>query len=204
VIAVCLPSRSLVHSRTMQDILANALGEDELGFYFSHGNPIPDCHNICVEEALKDKPDWIWLCEDDNQYPQGILKELMEQDADVAVADYPVRGSNHSVTKRHGEIQYAGLGCVLVKPWVFSKLEKPYFRTDTEYVLTDEGLTPTPATMGNHGLHDVDWWQRVIMIPHIDIQIIDMTAGHYYLKKPELPKFGNNTALEYVVEEWKF
>ena len=188
----------------MQDILANALGEDELSFYFSHGNPIPLCHNLIIQEALKDKPDYIWLCEDDNQYPHGILKELLEANADIAVADYPVRQIHHSVTYRVGQFQYAGLGCVLIKPEVFEKLEQPYFRTDTEYVMSDEGLTPTPARMGNHGLLDVDWWQRCLQIPFIDIKVIDMTAGHYYLDEPKLPKWGNLTGLEYKVTTWNF
>lgn len=202
-IGVVLPSRGLVHSRTLQDLLVNCLPY-ECSWYFSHGNPIPLCHNICVEEALKDHHDYLLLAEDDNQYPPGILKELLEADADVAVADYPVRKSHHSVTYMHGDLQYAGLGCVLVKAEVFEKLEKPYFRTDTEYVMSDEGLMPTPARMGNHGLSDVDWWQRVLQIPYIDVKVIDMTAGHYWLEKPKLPKFGNNTALEYQIDTWGF
>ena len=202
-LAVAIPSRALIHSRTVQDILANIGDEREVGFYFSHGNPIPDCHNIIVEEALKDKPDYIWMVEDDQQLPHGILKELMEANADVAVADYPVRVSKHSVTYMHGDFQYGGLGCVLIKPEVFEKLGKPYFRTDTEYVMSDEGLSPTPTVMGNHGLHDVDFYQRCIELS-LDIQVIEMTAGHYYLKEPSLPKFGNNTALEYKVDLWSF
>ena len=187
----------------MQDILANVGDERELGFYFSHGNPIPDCHNIIIEEALLDKPDYIWMCEDDNQYPPGILKELLEADADIAVADYPVRGNKHSVTYIRGSFAYAGLGCVLIKPSVFDRLERPYFRVDTEYVLSDEGLLPTKAVMGNHGLSDVDFWQRCIELD-VDIKVVDTPAGHYYLKKPELPKWGNLSANEYIVEEWKF
>lgn len=203
-LAVCLPSRGLVHSRTMQDILANALGFDrEVGFYFAHGHPIPDSHNIVIEEALEDKPDYIWLVEDDQQLPHGILDSLGSVQADVAVADYPVRGNKHSVTYIGGEFQYAGLGCVLIRPEVFDRLEKPYFRTDTEYVMSEEGLTPTQAVMGNHGLLDVDFYQRCLEIG-VDIQVISETAGHYHLKKPELPKFGNQTALEYKVETWSF
>lgn len=203
-LAICLPSRALVHSRTMQDILANCLGIDELGFYFSHGNPIPDCHNLIVEEALEDKPDHLWLVEDDQQFPHGILKELLEANTDIAVADYPVRQNKHSVTYIGGQFQYAGLGCVLIKPWVFEALEKPYFRVDTEYVMSPEGLTPTPAVMANHGLSDVDFYQRALAIPHIEVKVIDMAAGHYHLKTPELPKYGNQTALDYTVDLWKF
>lgn len=203
-IACCIPSRGLIHSRTVQGILANVLGVDELGFYFSHGYPIPDSHNIIIEEAIADKPDYIWLVEDDNQLPHGILKQLLKAKADIAVADYPVRKSKHSVTYINNKFQYAGLGCVLIKPSVFNKIGRPYFRTDIEYVVGEDGLTPTEAIMGNHGLLDVDFYQRCLQIPSISIKIISMTAGHYYLKEPKLPKFGNDTGNQYVVETWKF
>lgn len=203
-LAIALPSRGLVHSRTIQDILANALGVDELGFYFSHGNPLPDAHNIIVEEALKDKPDYIWLVEDDQQLPHGILEQLIEADADLAVADYPVRGNKHCVTYMRGIFQYGGLGCTLVKSEVFEKLDKPYFSCDREYVMSDEGLTPVPTQMNNHGGSEVDFWQRCLQIPSIDVKVIEMTAGQYFLKEPQLPKWGNETAKQYVVETWKF
>jgi hypothetical protein len=189
-----------VHSRTVQDILANVLDEPEVGFYFSHGNPIPDCHNIIVEEALKDKPDYLWLVEDDNQYPPGILKALFDAHTDVAVADYPVRGNQHSVTyNAAGELLYAGLGCVLVKREVFKKLDQPYFSVERSYTPDMEAVAP----MGNHGLSDVDWWARVLKLP-ITHKVIDMAAGHYFLEKPRLPKWGNDTAFDYQVKTWRF
>lgn len=202
-IGACVPSRGLVHSRFMQDVIAATLGYN-VNWYFSHGNPIPDAQNILVEEALGDKNDYLFLVEDDQQLPHDILRHLLEADADIAVADYPVRGDKHCVTYANGVLQYAGLGCTLVKAEVFEKLDKPYFRTDTEYVMTKEGLTPTTAVMGNHGLLDVDWWQRCLAVPFIDVKVIKQTAGHYYLEEPKLPKWGNGTAKEYKVDTWLF
>ena len=201
-IAVLLPSRGLVHSRTMQDILANVLGTDlDVGFYFSHGNNIPDSHNLVVEEAMKDKPDYLWLVEDDMQLPPGILKELLEAHTDIALADYPVRGDQHSVTRnKDGEFLYGGLGCVLIKKKVFKeKLAPPFFRTDYSYTPDMEQVEP----MGNHGLLDVDFYQQCKWA-RIEVKVINMTAGHYFLKSPELPKFGNDTGSQYKVETWSF
>lgn len=179
-IAICLPSRGLVHSRTMQDILTNIRDFTEVGFYFSHGYDIPESHNIPVEEALQDKPDLIWLCEDDMSYPHDILERMVKADVDLAVCDYPVGvGRLPCIKWKDGELIYAGLGCVLVKPWIFEKLGYPYFRTDVSYQLdTMEPVKtniPTP-----HGLHDVDFWVRALKL-NPSYSVIG-NVGHYKLK----------------------
>lgn len=198
-VAVCLPSRALVMSRTMQDILAN-VQDEHVSYYFSHGYPIPDCHNLIVEEALKDKPDYLFLVEDDMQLPAGILKELLDADVDIALADYPVRENQHSVSyDKDGVFQYGGLGCALIKRRAILKLDKPYFSVDRSYTRDMQQTSP----MGNHGLSDVDFYRRAIFMD-LKIKVIDTKAGHYFLKSPVLPKYGNNTALEYVVETWRF
>jgi len=197
-IAVCIPSRGLMHSRTMQDILANTLGKDELGFYFSHGFPIPDSHNIPVEEALADKPDYIFLVEDDMALPSDILERMLEADVDLCVADYPVNGLPCIKYAKDGELLYAGVGCVLVKPWIFKKLGKPYFRTDTSYMA--DTMEPVPNKDPNaHGLLDVDFWVRALKLN--PSYVVIGSVGHYNLVSPQLPKRGNQTGLEYKVEK---
>ena len=49
-IAVILPSRGLIFSRTADEILQN-LKDIPHKIYFSHRKPIPDCFNEPVEEA---------------------------------------------------------------------------------------------------------------------------------------------------------
>src|ERR1017187_2416520 len=109
-IGLCLPSRGLLHSRTMQDLIAMTLNYP-VNWYFSHGNNIPECHEIVVEEALKDKNDYILLVEDDNAYNHDTLKDLLDANADIAVADYPVRATQHSAILYKGKVVHAGLGC---------------------------------------------------------------------------------------------
>ena len=199
-IGFCIPSRALVHSRTMQDVIACSNGYN-VNWYFSHGNPIPDCFNIIVEEAVRDKNDYIFIVEDDMKLPHDILKKLLSANVDIALADYPVKKDKHTVAwSAKGEFLYGGVGCVLIKFKVFKiKLTPPYFRTDYGYTLDMEQVSP----MGNHGLQDVDFYQQCKWA-NCSIAVIDTPVGHYYLKEPKLPKYGNKTALEYVVEDWEF
>ncbi len=153
---------------------------------------------------MLDKFDYIWLVEDDMQLPRGILQELIESDADVAIADYPVH-KNLPTVKRdmYGEFLSAGLGCVLIKPHVFEKLERPWFRTDTQYIGAE--LSPQPVRSKPeevHGLQDTDFWVRVRQIPNITIKVIETKIGQYNLVEPKLPKHGNHTGEQYVVETW--
>lgn len=138
------------------------------------------------------------------QLPRGILQELIESDADVAIADYPVH-KNLPTVKRdmYGEFLSAGLGCVLIKPHVFEKLERPWFRTDTQYIGAE--LSPQPVRSKPeevHGLQDTDFWVRVRQIPNITIKVIETKIGQYNLVEPKLPKHGNHTGEQYVVETW--
>lgn len=186
-----------MHSRTMQDVLANLKNLDAIGFYFAHGHPIPDCHNIIVEEALEDKPDYIWLVEDDQAIPPGTLDKLLGADAEVAVCDYPVNGLP-CIKYKDGEFLYGGLGCTLIKTEVFDKLQRPYFRTDTEY--QEETMDPRPSRNPNaHGLLDVDFWVRIAEA-NVKVTVVG-NVGHYKLISPLLPKRGNQTGLLYKVEK---
>lgn len=202
-IAVCMPSRALVHSRAMQDIIANTLNY-EVNWYFAHGLPIPDCHNALIEEALEDKNDYIWLVEDDMHIPPGTLKKMFKvlENNDVVHCDYPVGRSREPVIHRdsRGELLYGGLGCLLLRPMVFETIGLPHFRTDYEYNISDDKMTPNEAVIPNaHGLLDPDFWYRVRQ--HEEIRVAQgPDVGQYYLISPELPKYGNGTALEYVVE----
>lgn len=202
-IAVCIPSRALIQSRTMESVLDNLEGHD-YRFCFAHGLPIPDCHNEVVETALKLKPDYIWLLEDDQLIPEGHLDEMMREleDAEAIVSDYPVGsgGTQHCVQITNGQFVWAGLGCVLLRPSVFDKLDRPYFRTDTSYQVEGNQVIEV-RPMGSHGLHDVDFWQR-LMKAGITPKITRKSVGHIHMLSPDLPRLGNDTANQYKIEVW--
>lgn len=189
-----------MHSRTMQDILANVGSLTEVGFYFSHGNPIPDCHNIIVEEALLDNPTHLWLCEDDQAFPYDTLDKLLRADVDVATCDYPVNNQPVIRYDSQGDLLYGGLGCVLIRREVFDKLQRPFFKTDIEYQQEGDELIPRKASLPNpHGGDDVDFWVQV-REAGASVKVVG-NIGHYKLHSPELPTHGNNSALLYKVEK---
>ena len=199
VIAIIIPSRGLVHSRTMEDVIRALKGYD-YDLFMAHGFSIPDCFNVPTEQALLHNPTHLLFIEDDMQLPPDIIDELFFAKADIATADYPVRGNQHVVTYLNGKFAWGGLGCTLIKREVFDALEMPYFRTDTAYQVQDDKLIPTEAK-ANYGIFDVDFYQRT---KDFSVKVIDMTAGQYFLKKPELPKYANDTAKQYEVELWEF
>lgn len=201
-LAVLLPSRGLVHSRTVEDLQAALQGYD-YHLFLSHGLPIPDAQNYVTHQALKSTADHFLYIEEDMALPPTIVGELFAADADISTADYPVRGNQHTVTYIGGKFAYAGFGCTLVKRQVFDKLKPPYFRTNTEYQIEDDKLIPRPRSGANYGLFDVDFYQRALQAG-FHVKVIPRTAGQYFLVRPELPRYYNTSGLDYEVERWEF
>lgn len=202
-IAVCVPSRGMMHSRTMDDIVQNVL-DKEWCLFMSHGRPQPDAQNYLVEAALRFRSviDYIWFVDDDMKLPTGILKQLMDTHADIAVAHYPVAKDQDALHIRNGNFESAGMGCVLIRPSVFEHLDEPYFRADTVYVWDGTKLDPQPARLDTeyHGLHDVDFFQRLIKAGY-EPAVIKMKAGQYNLTQHQVKKWGNHTQQD--VETWE-
>lgn len=214
-ISVCIPSRGMMHSRTIDDVLENIAYLSEVvgfnfdaDFIFSHGRPQPEAENHLVEEALKTRNDYIWFVDDDMAFPnKATLASLVEclTDTDVAVAHYPCSaGGNDAVHIRSGVFESAGMGCVLVNRGVFEKLERPYFRCDTQYMWNGEKLEPSPVPENHtpekiHGMHDVDFFQRLIKVGIIPA-VSPIKAGQYNLVDGSIKKYGNHT--QQNVDTW--
>ncbi len=201
-IAVCIPSRGLMHSRTMEDVLQNTYKRGAaVKFFFSHGRPQPDAQNYITEEALKERVDYLWFIDDDMMLPPRILDEMIDLNADVVVTHYPcTRQGSDALHIRDGVFESAGMGCVLVKRAIFDNLERPYFRADTTYVWDTDHLQPYPAKEDKqyHGLHDVDFFQRLLKAG-ITPAVTGTTCGQYFTDA--IRKYGNKTNI--TVEEWR-
>lgn len=206
-VAVILPSRGLMFSRTAEEIVRNLRGVNHR-VYFAHRKPIPDCFELPVEQALADEDiTHLWIVEDDMILPDNLLVDMLgamrEKDAQVMTCDYPVtKDGKGAVLKVGGEVVYCGTGCLLVKREVFDILKPPYFRSDIRWSPLNYGKTVKlqGSMYGDegYGLHDVTFG---IKLYRAGIQIHEFRRlGQRKLL--EMGKSGTNDGA-HKTEEWK-
>lgn len=162
---VCVCSRGLIHSRTMESIQRN-IHEHGWGWdiEFTHELPIPDAQNAVTEAALAREAEWLWFVEEDMQFGPDTLRRLMRlgKEADVVAADYRLRQAPHLTPRKasrstdKGELLYAGMGCVLVRAAVFERMERPFFqagRYSIDRRTLDAVKYPGEARYGGQDVH---------------------------------------------------
>lgn len=140
-IAICLPSRGLVFSRTVDCVIQGMQELNGLGvatsYHSSHDLPIPDAHNFCVTEALKTPASKILFMEEDNfMFPDTFKALCLQEEFDVCTLQYNDKnGSPHGIVHYNeaGEVLWGGLGSTIVSRKVFESLGSPFFRTDHLY-----------------------------------------------------------------------
>lgn len=204
-IAVILPSRGLMFSRTAEDILNNLKGISHK-IYFAHKMPLPDCFEVPTNEALKNKEiTHLWLVEDDMILPPDTLKQMLERDVAVVTVNYPTtKQGNNAVLKIKNQVVYGGTGCTLVKREVFDELKKPYFTDDIAWIPRNYGdhvkftATRKNKSHGAYGLHDVNFFMNITRLG-IPIHDMGFTIGQRKLKA--LGKAGSNNGA-HKIEEW--
>lgn len=203
-IAVILPSRGLMFSRTAEDLLKNLKGYD-YKIYFAHYRPIPECFNEPLRRALSDDVyTHVWFVEDDMKMPSDTLKTLLEKDKAVVTADYPVnkdkRGAIFEIDNR---IIFCGTGCLLVRAEVFDELKEPYFHTERKWNIKNYGeyfkMTANKnKSIKGYGLHDVNFCMDLYR-KDIHIHKVDKVLGQRKLKR--LGDDGTNNGA-HEIEEW--
>lgn len=202
-IAVIFPSRGLSFSETCEELLRELRGVDHQ-FFFSFGNPIPQCFNKPVEEALKDKSfTHILIVEDDMIIPRRILLPMMNKRYPVVALDYPFQKNGDATTLHDpsGKALYTGTGFILIERWVLDLMPKPIFRTDIAWdmMLTKKNeLLCWPRDVSNiktYGLHDVNFgitmWSN-----DMPIHVMSRTAGQRKLRKRG--KAGSNNGADEI------
>lgn len=127
-IAVCLPSRGLIHSRTFEAVWINIshiqkLEDTEVELFFSHDQNIPDCFNHVAEYALNWGADFCWFVEEDMVPNDMALLELLSAEGDVRANDYLIDYNGQPVTKydKDGEPIFTGMGSMLIPAFVLQK-----------------------------------------------------------------------------------
>lgn len=203
-VAIILPSRGLMFSRSAEEIHRNAQSIN-CKFFFAHKKPIPDCFNEPTERALADDTiTHLLFVEDDMVIPDGTFWGMLELNLPVVTCDYPVTkdGKGAVFYDPEGNVLFTGTGCLLVKREVLDVMPRPIFITDTKYTPLNYGSTvkfvAKRSTDDGYGLHDVafgiDLYKRGIPIH------VYRNLGQRKLKK--LGKSGTNNGAHKIVT-WK-
>lgn len=204
-VAVILPSRGLIFSRTAEEVLNN-VKDIPHKFFFSHRKPIPECFEKPTNQALLDEEvTHLWFVEDDMIIPPDTLNKMLDKDVAVVTADYPVNKNGRGAVFKDagGKVLICGTGCTLVKREVFDELKAPYFRTDKRWTIKNMGdyikLTgSTTEQLEGYGLHDVNFCMSLHHL-NIPIHCLDTVLGQR--KLVALGKAGSNNGA-HNIETW--
>jgi len=187
-LAVVLPSRGLMFSKTLEELLGELKGFN-YKIFWSHGRSLPDCFNVPTEEALEDPEVFaVLFCEDDMIIPKGILKKMFAKNYPVVALDYPFQ-QNGDATVLHdpeGMAYWSGTGFLLVARQVLENIPKPIWqtgRTFDPFVDTDTlHFWPRKLHKVYYGLHDLNFG-LVLYSAGMPIMVMDETAGQRKLVK---------------------
>lgn len=204
-VAVIIPSRGLMFSRTADEVLRNVQNIPHK-FFFAHRKPIPECFDRPTTAALADdEVTHLWFVEDDMVLPAEILQTMLDMDKAIVTADYPVskEGRGAILKDKGGKVLVTGTGCLLVKREVFDELKYPYWRTDLRWKFENMGdhikLKATMNTKNEgYGLHDVNFSMALHKLG-IPIHVIDTRLGQR--KLIVLGKAGSNNGA-HKIEQW--
>ncbi len=177
---VCLCSRGMTMSRTHPSIWDNLRGHrDKWEIVPSHDLPIPDAQNKVTEEALALDPAWLLYVEEDMVLPPGIVGDMLTRCARIVTADYPLASGGMATRRgKDGEIEFCGMGCLLVDARVFSLIPKPWFACNA--------YTGEYGKLGHdrrYGGQDV-YFSRQCIERGIKISSVDKVCSHLRLEEP--------------------
>lgn len=195
-LAVCIPSRGLIHARTLESVMRELEGAGNWRLFTTYDLPIPDCFNSLTEQAIEWGADLIWFVEEDMLLERGTLSALLRADAPLATVNYPVSPTGTPVVQNGT----CGTGCTLIQTKVLKeiKTEEGYFRSNVSYMLPD--WTPfTPQEQG-YGQHDIDLCMRLKKAGYI-ITVVGRPAAQ--LRVVQYGQSGTNNGT-HEVTVWQF
>lgn len=200
-LAVILPSRGLMFSQTLEELLGELEGIN-YEIYWAHGLSLPECFNEPTERAMADPNVFALLfCEDDMIIPKGILQEMFDKNYPVTALDYPFQQQGDSTVLHdpQGYAYWTGTGFMLVAKAVLGNMEKPIWRTDTTFdPFVDKDTIhfwPRKLTKVFYGLHDLRFG-LVLYSAGLPVYPMERTAGQRKLAKLG-EKHTNNGAHEF-------
>ncbi|MGH9338845.1 MAG: hypothetical protein ACRD1R_04470 [Acidobacteriota bacterium] len=184
---VCICSRGLIHSRTVESVLQN-LPTVGWCWEFTHDLPIPEAQNQVVKLALEHSPEWLWFVEEDMVIPPGTLAKMLDHGTPVVVSDYRFPWTNRETGEPARAVQYAldgtvlwaGLGCLLAHKSVLEKTEKPWFQCKNMHWSEKDQDWAIHGDTPRYGRQDV-WFFKQLRNSGIPVGVISERCGHLRL-----------------------
>jgi hypothetical protein len=186
-LAVVVPSRGLMYSETLEDLLGELEGF-KYKIFWSHQRSLPEAFEIPTQEALRDPSVYaILIVEDDMIIPKGSLREMFAQNYPVVALDYPFQQNGDATTLHDpkGMAFWTGTGFILIARQVLENLPNPIWRVGTTFdpFIDKDTLHFWPRKLeGTHyGLHDL-YFGLVCYSAGMPIMVLERTAGQRKLK----------------------
>lgn len=180
-LAICLPSRGVVFSKTMEAVTREIRMVDNsflTKLFMTHDKPLPECFNDLTVRAMAWGAEYLWFVEEDMILPDGILVDLLKCDELIVTADYPVIGGHHTAIE-YPLVTLTGTGCLLVDREVFEKFDLPYWKSQA-YNLSNWQALPTRMSYGGHDAH----FSKLVSDLGYKIKIVERTCGQYRMDTP--------------------
>lgn len=195
-IAVCVPTRGMIFTRTMESIISGCAALEARGiktkFFTTWDLPIPSGHNKCVEDALAiPEVDKVFFIEEDMYVPTDAFVELASSPFQMVTLQYNDKnGRPHGIIEfdSTGSVVWCGLGATVITRHVFELVGQPYFFTERRWKnIRQNGQTTyervsLPSPYGYGGL-DVDFCfrarekgVRIEWLPNYRAQHFQLTA----------------------------
>lgn len=202
-LAVIIPSRGLMFSETLQELLEELEGF-KYKLFWAHEKSLPKCFNDPTEEALKDESIYALLfSEDDVIIPKGMLRSMFKVGYPVVAMDYPFQQNGDSTVLHdpQGKAYWTGTGFLLVAREILDNMEKPIWRTDTTFdPFIDKDTIhfwPRKLTKIYYGLHDLRFG-LLLYSAGVPVLPMEVTGGQRKLKS--LGEAGTNNGVHDIYE----
>lgn len=202
-LAVVLPSRGLMFSETLEELLVE-LEDFDYEIFWAHGKSLPNCFNIPTEKALADPKVYaVLFVEDDMIIPKGILRQMFAMNYPVVALDYPFQqnGDSTCLHDPQGMAFWTGTGFMLVAREILEQFEKPIWRTNRTFdpFIDQDTIHFWPRTLTKifYGLHDLNFGM-VLYSAGVPIMPMKQTAGQRKLK--HLGQVHNNNGAHQIEE----
>jgi hypothetical protein len=173
---VGIPSRGVVFAETLR-----AIPDPDV---ITTTQPVEAARNEIIQAFLWSTDTHLWMIDDDEVPPLGIIWKMLEANQPVVVVDAPAKKSGKSNVFRNsdGTVAATGFGCALFQRKVFETIPAPWFTRDKRrHVVKMGGFYSFPEQEGAAnpwGGEDIEFSMK-LWYNAINIHVLDgVTCTH--------------------------